>query len=368
MVKAKQIPEVLAANSSLRVIDIDPQVDLRWQAMVGSVPAIPDPIYHPTWLKILAEVFGSRPRHLACEDNDGQVVGILPLFYRRGWRRGCNFSSVFTGPLARNDQVRTALVRAAIERTRSEKGAHLHLKVMSNAADGLAEDVTVQPAYETYTLALPERPELLHFNSSIKRAINKATRSGVQVRRAQDEGDLRAWYRLYLQTMRKLLALPLPFRYFQMAWRELYSRGGLRLLLAEQLDAGHRKLLGGILILLYGQTVSFASAGWQEEEQGLRANDLLHWQAIQDACAEGFGWYDFGDVDLGNEGLARYKGKWGSEATIVYDYIYPASNNAMHDAHDKSNKPTQRLLQAVWPRLPLSAISLMSDCYYLLHL
>lgn len=366
--KSQHVPGVPEADSSLRIIEIDPQTDLRWQAMVSSVPAIPDPVYHPTWLKILAEVFGSRPLHLACEDNAGQVVGILPLFYRHGWHRGRNIISIFTGPLARDDQVRIALVRGAIERTRAEKGARLHLKVMSNAADDLIEEVSILPAYETYMLALPERPELLRLNSSIKRAINKATRSGVQVRQAQNEGDLRAWYRLYVQTMRKLVVLPLPFRYFQVAWRELHSKGLLRLLLAEQLEAGHRRLLGGILILLYGQTVSFTSAGWQEEEQGLRANDLLHWQAIQDACAEGFGWYDFGDVDLGNEGLARYKGKWGSEAKMVYDYSYPASNNAIHDTHDRSNKPTYRLLHAVWPHLPISAISLVSDCYYFLHL
>src|SRR5947209_2078950 len=310
--KVEQIPDVLGASSSLRVIEVDPQTDLRWEAFVTSAPACPSPVYNPEWLKVLEEVYDSKPVHLACEDASGQMVGILPLFYRRGWRSGRSFTSVFTGPLAYDDQARAALVQAAIERTRAVYGAQLHLKAMSNALDGLVEGVVGVPAYETYLLALPERPDLLRLDSSIKRAINKATRLGVQVRQAETERELQAWYELYVQTVRKFILLPIPYRYYKLVWRRLHSRGLMRLLLAEHIEAGRRRLLGGILLLLYGQTVSFGYGGWREEDQALRPNDVLHWRAIQDACADGFRWYDFGDVDLGNQGLARYKSKWGA--------------------------------------------------------
>jgi lipid II:glycine glycyltransferase (peptidoglycan interpeptide bridge formation enzyme) len=238
---------------------------------------------------------------------------------------------------------------------------------MSNAFDGLEEGVIGVPVYETYMLALPERPDLLHLNSSIKRAINKATRLGVQVRQAQTESDLRAWYELYVQTMRKLIVLPYPYHYYKVAWRRLYSSGLLRLLLAERIEAGQRRLLGGIIIVLYGQTVSFFSGGWREEDQSLRPNDVLHWQAIQDACAEGFRWYDFGDVELGNQGLAKFKSKWGSEAKMVYDYSYPAFHEAISHVQDLSKHPAYRLVRASWAHLPIKAIWLLSDWYHALR-
>jgi len=58
-----QIPEVLAASSSLRVIEIDPQTDLRWEAWLASVPACPSPVYHPEWLKVREEAYGLKPKN-----------------------------------------------------------------------------------------------------------------------------------------------------------------------------------------------------------------------------------------------------------------------------------------------------------------
>jgi Acetyltransferase (GNAT) domain len=365
--RAKQSPDILAASSSLHVIEVDPQTDPRWEALLTSIPAS-SIYYHPAGLQVMEEAYGYKPIHLACEDATGQVVGILPLFYQRGWRSGRIFRSVFTGPLAYDDQITAALMRAAVERTHAEPGAQLHLKITSNAFDGLLDGVVGAPMYETYLLALPERPDLLRLDSALKRAINKATRLDVQVRQAQTERELRAWYGLYLQTMRKLVALPNPYRYYKVAWRRLHSKGLLRLLLAERIEAGRRRLLGGILLLLYGQTVSFASAGWREEDQALRPNDVLHWRAIQDACTDGFRWYDFGDVALGNQGLARYKSKWGAEAKMVYDYSYPSHYDGMSSAHDPSRNPAHQLVHAAWQHLPTKAVGLLSEWYYALHL
>lgn len=362
-----QVPEVLAASSSLRVIEIDPQTDLRWEAWLASVPACPSPVYHPEWLKVREEAYGYKPIHLACEDTNSQLVGILPLFYRRRMDTGRTLSSVLTGPLANNDQTKAALVQAAVERTRAEPGAQLRLKVISNAIDGLVEGMVGVPAYEVYGLSLPERPDLLHLKSSIKRSINMATKSGVQVRQVQTEGELHAWYKLYLQTIRKFGVMPNSYHYYKVAWQRLHSKGLLRLLLAEYVEAGRRRLVGGLLILLYGQTVSLISVGSRREDQALRPNDALYWQAIQDACADGFRWYDLGDVELENQGLAKFKSKWGAEAKMVYDYSYPTSHNEMSNAQYLSRPLAYQLVRAVWPHLPINVIELLSSCYHALR-
>lgn len=365
--QAKDISNVLAASSSLRVIDIDPQTDPRWEAFLASVP---DSLiyYHPAWLKVVEEAYSCKPRHLACEDSTGQVVGILPFFYQHGWRSGRRFTSMFNRPLTSDDLSQAALVQAAIERTRAEAGMKLRLKMLSNALDGMVDGAVARPVHETYTLSLPEKPELLHLNSSIRRAINKATRMGVQVRQAQTEGELRAWYDLYVQTIRKFIALPNPYRYYRIAWRRLHANGMLRLLLAEHIQEGQRKLLGGIVLLRYGQTVSFASAGWREEDQELRANDVLHWRAIQDACAEGFRRYDFGDVDLENQGLARFKSKWGAKPKMVYEFSYPSFPSGLARTPGLIQSSAYRLARSRWPHVPTKVIRRLSDWYYILHL
>jgi hypothetical protein len=100
----------------------------------------------------------------------------------------------FAGPLAYDDQARAALVQAAVVRTHAQPGVQLHLGIMSNALDGLVDGMVGAPMYEIYLLPLPERSDLLRLDAPIKRAIKKATRLGVEVRQAQTEHELRAWY------------------------------------------------------------------------------------------------------------------------------------------------------------------------------
>jgi hypothetical protein len=140
--KVEQNADAQAVSSSQRVIEVNSQTDPRWEALVTDLPM--SLIYHhPAWLQVLEEAYGHKPVHLAYEDPTGQLRGILPLFYRHGLRTGCSLNSLFhssvAGPLAYDEQASIALVQAAIERTTAKSGVQLHLKVMSNALDGLVD-------------------------------------------------------------------------------------------------------------------------------------------------------------------------------------------------------------------------------------
>jgi lipid II:glycine glycyltransferase (peptidoglycan interpeptide bridge formation enzyme) len=238
---------------------------------------------------------------------------------------------------------------------------------MSDPLDGLLSGVIAVPAYETYILALPEQPDLLHLDAPVRRAVSKAIRSGVEVRQAENEHDLRAWYRLYVRTMSKLILLPKPYRLFELAWKQLRPLGLLRLLLAEHVEAGHRRLLAGFLYLQWGKAICMTTVGWLQEAQALRPNDVLHWRAIQDASAGGFRWYDFGGVELGDQGLARYKRKWGAEAKMVYNYSFPTSSVRTNSTHGRAMNPVRQLAHVTWQHLPIKAIWLLSDWSHAIH-
>ena len=359
---------VAEAVSTLRVVEVDFQTDPRWEALVTTLPN--GLIYHhPAWLQVLEEAFDYKPANLACEDANGQLRGILPLLYKRGLFTGRQFSSLprtpVAGPLACDDQAASALVRAAVERARDESGAQLQFKLLSNALDGLVEGVVGAPWRETYILELPERPELLHMGNSrnharIKWAVNKAAKLGVQVHPAETEQELRVWYGLYLETMRWVAVPPRPYHFFELAWQRLHPRGLMRLLLAKQYEAGRARLLAGSLFLMFGQTVFYAFNGRRREDLSLRPNDAIHWRAIHDACAEGFRYYDFGEVTKDNQGLAEFKSKWGAEPKWLHRYYYPAPRELEISMLESSSRAHQ-LLSTVWRRLPIKATVLLSD-------
>ena len=382
--KVDQRNDEVVSNSPLQIRELDPQTDPRWEALMNRLSS--SVIYqHPIWLGVLEDAYGYKPMHLACEDASGTLRGVLPLFYRQGLRTGrlCFSTPPSSGPLTDDERVQRLLIQTAIERSRMEKATTLQITTRSTSLDHLVDNIVGVGGEETYELALPEQPDRLRLDSKIKWAVNKAIRLGVQIRPAETISDLRAWYELYLRTMRRLVVLPQPYRIFELAWQRLQPQGIFQLLLAEQVEAGHRRLLSGFLFLHWQQTTTHVMTGWRREDQALRPNDMLHWHAIHQACEEGMRWYDFGSID-GNQGLAQFKTKWGAQPRTLYTYSYPLiscggtkattgasdpSGSSQHASTPSrsSRRSLRQLATPIFQRLPLKVIELVAEWRRAIH-
>jgi CelD/BcsL family acetyltransferase involved in cellulose biosynthesis len=364
----------LTERRPLRITTVDPSLDRRWDAFVAS--RLDGLVYHhSTWLRALEREYGVRPLAFVCEGPQDEVLGILPLLQTRGlpMRRhadvtGARLSSLprtpVAGPLAVDAVTLAAVVAAAVERTRAEPGVSLQLKAQTADLDASVKGLTRIAWRESYSVALPARPEDLRFGNSrnhgaIKRAVNKAAKSGVRVRAAESEVELRAWYRLYLEAMRWHAVPPRPYRFFLALWELLRPRGLMRLLVAEL----EGRLVAGSVLLMFGQTVFYAFNGRRRGDLSLRPNDALHWRALHDACAEGYRRYDFGEVPVGNEGLARFKSKWGTETALLYRYYYPPPEKVERVDAVGGSRGGQ-LARAAWRALPLRATAHLGDALW----
>lgn len=372
-VEARRRPQ----TSDLRVVELDPRSNGRWQAFVGSRP---DALvyHHAAWLDVLSREYGEEPVGLACEDGAGGVRGVLPLFRARGLpfrvegqSAGRRLSSLprtpVAGPLAADGDAVAALVAAAAERARAE-GSRLQLKVEGRELDGLLDGLSGVPWLPTYALNLPDDPDALRFGNSrnhgrVVWAIGKAAKQGLEVRSAESEADLRSWYRLYLETMRAHALPPRSYRFFATMWRHLRPRGLMRLLVAEHREAARTRLLAGSIFLMFGQTVFYAYTGARTADLRLRPNDLIQWRAIRDAVKAGFRRYDLGEVSAGDPGLVDFKKKWGATPSLLYRYYYPPL-----DAEDRgpleSGSRLRTLAGGAWRRLPLGMTAFLGDRLY----
>ena len=154
----------------------------------------------------------------------------------------------------------------------------------------------------------------------------------MRVRPADTLAELRAWYRLYLDTMRRHVVPPRPWRLFQSVWDEMRPQGTMRLLLAER----RGEVLGGCVMLQLTSTVFYAFNGVRSDALEHRPNDAIHWEAIHTACAEGFLRYDLGEVVERHAGLARFKAKWGRPATAAASLLLPGAGAATRDGGPRS--------------------------------
>ncbi len=245
----------------------------------------------------------------------------------------------------------------------------LQIKLWSDELVGLVDGLAALPWRLTFVLDLPARPDELTFGGPKHRerlrwAARKAVRLGMVIRPAETEGELRAWYKLYLETMRWHMVPPRSYRFFRACWELLRPHGLMRLLLAEQHSAAHCTIVGGSIFLMSGQTVFYAFNGWSRRGALLHPNDAILWKAIHDACQGGFRQFDFGEVSADNEGLATFKRKWGAEARQMYHYYYPAPQVAESDPYESVPRVASRPLKVAWHAVPLRVTAPLGSWIY----
>ena len=356
----------ISPPQTLRVVDVDPLRDPRWGAFVERHPNAL--VYqHPAWLRTLQLEYPSRLIGLACASGTGELRGVLALSLTRGLPLGGRIAgrrlsslprTPVAGPLALDETAAATLLAAAKDRAAAAE-AQLQLKVAHRLHPSITAGLQEVMWRPTFVLDLSGDGGIDGRQRRRNQwAVNKARKSGVRVTTAHDETQLRAWYRLYLGTMRWLAVPSRCYRLFQAAWRNLRPRGMLRLVIAE-LDG---EMIAGSLFLMRGSTVFYAFTGWDRAHHSLRANDLVHWQAIDDFRREGFRDYDFGEVAGGQDSLAAFKSKWGAQARALYRYHYPSADHG--DGHALESGHLGGLAASVWRRVPLAMTAAIGDLLY----
>ena len=80
------------------------------------------------------------------------------------------------------------------------------------------------------------------------------------------------------------------------------------------------------------------------------------------AAAAGFRWYDLGEVEAGNEGLADFKSKWDCEPQMLFRYHAP-SLRPEHARYRRlaGGARSRSLALGAWRRVPLPLTAFAGD-------
>jgi lipid II:glycine glycyltransferase (peptidoglycan interpeptide bridge formation enzyme) len=152
--------------------------------------------------------------------------------------------------------------------------------------------------------------------SSARRAIRKSEKSGITVRLAQDEKDLREFFNLHLGIRKyKYRLLAQPYSFFQNIWQIFSAAGRAALMLATAND----EVIGSVMFLGWGSTLYYKFSASSAAHLEYRPTDLLIWEGMKYAREKGYTFLDLGLSDWDQEGLVRYKRKFAtSEKTITF--------------------------------------------------
>jgi CelD/BcsL family acetyltransferase involved in cellulose biosynthesis len=344
-----------------------PASEPGWDPFVRAHPL--GSTYHLTaWSRIVEGAYRSRPCYLALRAQDGTVTGVMPLFRNRGPLSGSRLTSMpvarVAGPLS--DRAGAAqLVEAACQVARAEGVGQL---VLRSHLTGLEDDVPgldVVADQPTWVVSLEDdevamRTALRRHSKNVHRGIQRAERAGVAVRQAVTAADMRAFYRLYLATMRRHGALPRAFRQFLLEQRELGE--GCRILIASH--AGRDVATG--VFHHFGDTLELLYNGSAEDALDVRPNHALYWDAIRQAIGMGCTRFDMGGA-LPATSLGTFKAQWGAEPVAIqrYTHVVGGASSGSTEAPPAMRVGGRRaVLEKAWHRTPLAVTRLAGTAAY----
>ncbi len=331
------------------VLCVDPSNDPLWRKLVEQGPSS---VFHsPSWMRVLADTYGWEARaHLLLDDQKAPRAGF-PFFRitdMLGDRIVALPFSDYCDPLVTEEWHWHSL----IDRFLCGQCPIL-LRCLHNPLP--LADARFQVVKQAKWHGLDLRPELevlwRGIHDSAHRAIKKSQREGLVVRLAQSEQDLRAFYEMHLKVRKyKLGLLAQPYRFFQNIWRHFVEAGNGSLLLALHGE----KIVAGDFFLVWKDTLYYKFNASLSEDLAHRPNDLLIWEGIQLGKARGLSFLDFGLSDWDQEGLVRYKRKFGTEEKTISFLRYTVNGSptrAEKELRDLLTQMTQRFTDQLVPDL-----------------
>ena len=349
-----------------RVDLIDPAKDERWDSFVENHPY--GWIVHLSgWKRVLENSFPHmKGYYLALTDDaDGRVKAALPMFHIQSWLTGKRLVSIpfatLCDPLAVQPDHVEPLISEAIRLSGRLNSKYLEIRTLHPSP--LSEDGRLEESrlYKNHYLML-DRPlegiQKSFHRQSIRHKIKRAEKSMLTLHVAGDESCLREFYRLYVETRKRLGLPPQPYVFFRSLWDVFHSGRRVRLLMAKRGET----VIAGLMIFTFNGRCSTEYLGSDIACRDLSPDHFLYWQAIQMAHREGFKIFDLGRTEASNDTLMLFKSRWGTMVTDLPQYYYPRAvvNHASH--METSYK--YRLLREICRRAPEALLHRIGNfCY-----
>lgn len=174
--------------------------------------------------------------------------------------------------------------------------------------------------YLEHNLRLTRDPDILLSNlkSSVRRAIRKSEKEGLEISVLQSLEAVRAFYALNCRTRRNHGLPPQPFTFFRNLHRNALSRGNGIVVLA----AYRGKAVAASVFLHLGKRAVYKYGASDSRHYSLRGNNAVMWEAIRWYANQGFESLSLGKTRMENAGLLQFKRGWGCEESTIHYLRY----------------------------------------------
>jgi serine/alanine adding enzyme len=296
-------------------------------------------IYHGrAFHAAVLEAFGMTSQGLIAEDEEGRVVGLLPLVRQKSMLFGDRLVSLpyanHGGPLADTPEVALRLLEAAAEHA-GELGCD-RLEVRD--PESRECDWPMHTDKVLMTRRLPDSVAELdkELGAKLRSQCRRALKDGATVQTGGAE-LIPGFYQVFAASMRDLGTPVYPKRWFEVLARHFGNQMKVMLVTLQGRPAA------GAVLVRWKDTLEIPWAASAREFNRYSVNMLLYRAALDHAIENGCRVFDFGRSTRGS-GTWRFKRQWGAEEMQIYWRMHPDAGNPGR---------ASELVRLGWTRLPL---------------
>jgi len=158
---------------------------------------------------------------------------------------------------------------------------------------------------------------------SARKNVERARKRGVRVEVIEKEGEFKEYFRILVETRERAQVKVYNYHDVFEGWNILRLNDAMKGFIATK----NGKAVAGILISTFNGYLNEWGAAHSSYsiENRLYANDLLKWHIIEWGHGQGYRYYDLTGVELKPEdakeqGIYRFKKKWGGKLVIYHKY------------------------------------------------
>lgn len=299
------------------VLRLDPLATAGWDERVG--PHREACLFHSAaWAGVLRDTYGHTPNYFTVLDGERLSATLPVMEVKSPWtgRRGVSLPFTDECVLLSDGLVPAdEILQAAIEFGRQRKWKYLECR----GGKGVWAGRGTRPSLSFYSHVVPlsdgEEAIFSRMESSVRRGIRKAEKSGVEVNVSQTLESVGVFYSLHCKTRKKHGLPPQSFLFFENIFRHVVAPG-----MGCTVVASYRgRPIAASMFFRFRNRAIYKFGASDLNFQHLRPNNLVMWEAIRRYAGQGCDFLELGRTSMANEGLRRFKLGFGTtERTIDY--------------------------------------------------
>ena len=313
------------------------------------------------WKAVYEEVFGFKTFYILIKD-DKKIRGILPLILIKSPLIGKGSFLISTPYITQSGiclngfSVDPTPVIDRLSQLIKDCGAR-YVEIRQ-IIPFMSDTLFTRKDNFTFQIDLSKGAEKLWegFTPKVRNQIRKAQKSGIEIVTGKDKYFIDSFYHVFSKRMKELSFPAYPKKYIESIIKNFNNNS--RIILARYKG----KIIGGMLLISFSDTLSNPYAATLVEYNSLCPNNLMYWEAIQQGARDGFSVFDMGRSQAGR-GTYEFKKQWGAEPIqLYYQYLFAEDEKENREKFfNLEESPLFNIYSFVWRRLPTTVTNLIGN-------